>query len=170
MAKVPLLVVDDHDVLFESNVIDEFLDETHPPCLLPRDPLARARERGWIEAANDLFDAEWQYAHAIDEAGHAEGRDALEGIVDRLENEIVGPYFHGELGLVDIAFAPALHRLAIIERWRGVQPFVGHPRVDDWARLVASRDSVKKAASPGFEEHFVKVLAARGAWLARLVA
>jgi glutathione S-transferase len=40
--KVPVLKVDD-EILFESNAIAEFLDETVEPRLHPEDPIKRAR-------------------------------------------------------------------------------------------------------------------------------
>src|SRR5262249_14601697 len=52
--KVPLLV-GDGTPLFESNAINEFLDETIAPRLLPADPIERARQRAWVEFTNDLF-------------------------------------------------------------------------------------------------------------------
>src|SRR5215813_4768403 len=48
LGKVPLLKVGD-EVIFESAVILEYLEETQPNPLYPADPLARARHRGMIE-------------------------------------------------------------------------------------------------------------------------
>jgi len=53
LGKVPLLRVgaDEREaVLFESNVICEYIEETQPgPKLHPGDPLERALHRGWME-------------------------------------------------------------------------------------------------------------------------
>ena len=53
LGKVPVLVVTGEDgreeVLFESAVIAEYLDEVLEPKLLPSDPLEKARHRAWIE-------------------------------------------------------------------------------------------------------------------------
>ena len=46
--KVPLLMVD-QEVLFESNAIAEFLDETIKPRLHPEDPFKRAENRAWTD-------------------------------------------------------------------------------------------------------------------------
>ena len=46
--KVPVLWVGD-DVLFESNAIAEFLDETVEPRLHPENPVKRARNRAWTD-------------------------------------------------------------------------------------------------------------------------
>ena len=48
--KVPVLTVDDKVSLFESNAINEYLDETVEPRLHPADPVERARNRAWTEA------------------------------------------------------------------------------------------------------------------------
>ena len=44
--KVPVLKIGE-DILFESNAIAEFLDETVSPRLHPEDPIERARNRAW---------------------------------------------------------------------------------------------------------------------------
>jgi len=54
LGKVPLLRVDGGTVLFESAVINEFIDETTTPPLHPADPLARAQNRAWIAYASEL--------------------------------------------------------------------------------------------------------------------
>ena len=45
-SKVPVLKVDE-EILFRSNAIAEFLDETVPPVFIPSDPVERARNRAW---------------------------------------------------------------------------------------------------------------------------
>ena len=47
--KVPVLVIDGKDALFESNAIVEYLDEILPPRLHPEDPILRARNRAWTD-------------------------------------------------------------------------------------------------------------------------
>ena len=46
--KVPVLQVDGA-VLFESNAIAEYLDETLEPRLHPQDPIKRAQNRAWTD-------------------------------------------------------------------------------------------------------------------------
>ena len=48
--KVPVLVIDGKDALFESNAIVEYLDEILPPRLHPEDPILRARNRAHSHA------------------------------------------------------------------------------------------------------------------------
>ncbi|MBI3001038.1 MAG: glutathione S-transferase family protein [Deltaproteobacteria bacterium] len=55
--KVPVLV-DDDAVIYESAIIDEYLEEKFPePPLMPRDPTARARVRIWVDFCNTRLQA-----------------------------------------------------------------------------------------------------------------
>src|SRR5271169_2233810 len=47
--KVPVLRIDDKLSLFESNAINESLDETIAPPLHPEDPIERAVNRAWTD-------------------------------------------------------------------------------------------------------------------------
>ena len=73
LGKVPLLRVKDH-VLFESAVINEYLDEAHGDPMLPKDPLEKAASLGelmafrhegfWhcmdVKRDRDVLEALWQ--------------------------------------------------------------------------------------------------------------
>ncbi len=172
--KVPLLLVRDEDeatALFESSVINEYLDETLPPRLMPESPLERARTRAWVEVANDLFAQQYRLLVGPTEHDWNEGREKCDAIFARIEKELRGELFFGDaFGLVDVAFAPALHRFTIVERATGTEIFVGFPRTDAWARRVAERASVKEGVVPEFEARYLKSIRERGGWLSRLVA
>ncbi len=49
LGKVPVLKVDHKEILFESAVINEFIDDVTPGTLKPSDPLTLAKNRAWIE-------------------------------------------------------------------------------------------------------------------------
>ena len=54
LAKVPVLKVDG-DILFESAVINEYLDDITGGELQPKDSLTRAKNRAWIEFASNML-------------------------------------------------------------------------------------------------------------------
>lgn len=55
MGKVPVVVADG-DSLYESNVVNQYLDEVfESPRLLPEDPKERAYARIWMASADDDF-------------------------------------------------------------------------------------------------------------------
>ena len=56
LVKVPILVVDDQTVLFESAVIAEYINEIGNGGLLSNTPIDKARERAWIEFASASLD------------------------------------------------------------------------------------------------------------------
>ena len=55
LKKVPLLIVE-NQVIFESSVINEYIDEAFPVNQLhPKDLLLRAQNRSWMEFCNGIF-------------------------------------------------------------------------------------------------------------------
>src|SRR3954471_2724596 len=55
LGKVPILIIDNgKEVIFESTVINELLDEVTPPATLSKDPVIKAKERAWIIFADTL--------------------------------------------------------------------------------------------------------------------
>ena len=64
--KVPVLKVDD-TVLFESAVINEYLDEINPPSMHPGDALTKAHNRAWIEFSSQLNMNLFQWSVATEE-------------------------------------------------------------------------------------------------------
>ncbi len=148
--KVPLLLVDRDTALFESAVINEYIDETAPGRRLhPEDPLRRAHNRMWIEFASSLLGD--QYRLQIAPTGEEARRQlaALHEKLGRLEAELVkqrpGPWFNGsELSLVDTAVAPFLQRA----RWMAdiapdFDPVEGHPHMRAWQQALLALDSVR---------------------------
>jgi glutathione S-transferase len=164
--KVPVLVADGQP-LFESSAINEFLDETHPPRLLPEEPFERARQRGWVEVANDTLVA--QYAVLTAPAGSVAGAIAkLDPILDRLAAALAaGTIAENEFGLVQIALAPALHRFVIAEDVLGARLLERIPGVAAFARRTVARPSVTSTVAPDFAERFVASLVERGTSFAR---
>ncbi len=69
--KVPVLRVDDTVSLFESNAINEYLDETIAPRLHPEDPVARAINRAWTDYVPT-------FAESVTGMAYAERRGGLQ--------------------------------------------------------------------------------------------
>jgi glutathione S-transferase len=159
--KVPVLLADGRP-LFESSVINEFLDETLPPPLLPADPWQRASQRAWVEVANDLLATQF----AVLAAGSAEvdaARAKLEPVLQRFEEAVAsGAIDENAFGLVHVAVAPALHRFVVVEQRVGVRFLSKTPRLDALAHVLAARPSVASTVPADFAERFLDVFKARG--------
>lgn len=162
LGKVPVLEVGE-TVLFESAVINEFLDETTTPRLHPRDPLRRAHNRAWIEVGSQLLGDSYHMMVATDEAAALKAVEAVRDKLGRFEEQQVGPQFNGEdFSLVDAAVAPGLQRLTWCERVRPLGIFDDLPQVTAWRDALLVRPSVQRSTKPGLEELFVEYLKGRG--------
>ncbi len=146
--KVPVLV-DDGKVLFESCIINEYLDEKYPnPPLMPNDPYARAWGRVLIdygliylhapywalrgEMLKEEAKRDWK---VIDQK-----REMLQGLLQYLEIELADkPYFLGEISLSDIALVTRFFRMESY----GALPAPSLPRLDAWLQRMKARPSVR---------------------------
>jgi glutathione S-transferase len=171
LKRVPLLAVDGH-VIFESAVISEFLDESYPGRLHPRDVFVRAENRAWIEFGTECtFDAH-RLAVQPSEAEFLDAREALQRKLDRLEEAIrAAPFFNGsDFSLVDSAFAPMLLRLEYLEpSGLGVLDARRYPKIVTWKEHLLRRDSVRRATPPELQQRYCEFLEAKGSFVARLV-
>ncbi len=108
--KVPILIVD-NQVLFESQAICEYLDETQGTVrLAPADPILRARDRAWFGySSDDFFIPQYGLMTTDNATTYAEKRDQLAARLKRLEEELIGNWLSGDgsqFGLADAAIAP----------------------------------------------------------------
>ena len=158
--KVPVLKVDD-EILFESNAIAEFLDETVEPRLHPEDAIKRARNRAWTDFVPDFSAALNKIGYAISKESMEEGLAAAPKAISRLEGALAnergnnGPYFNGEnLCLVDAAYAPFLQRFAIVEGILNTGLLKDFPLVQAWSDALLADNTVTGAVPDNFPEEF----------------
>jgi glutathione S-transferase len=166
MGKVPVLVVDQKTPLFESAVINEYLDEITEPRLNPLDPLQKARERAWIEYGSEVFADFYRVYTAETEpefnAAVAEMFDDLQ----KLDSEVAGPWFRGaDFSLVDTSFAPLFLRLQLIPKLWNHEAWTGMPKVRSWADALIRHPVVRESCPPDFEAGMVDYVKASGDFL-----
>ncbi|MDH5377751.1 MAG: glutathione S-transferase family protein, partial [Gammaproteobacteria bacterium] len=157
LGKVPILQVNG-EILFESAVINEYLDEVTPPTLHPSDPLLKAINRAWIEFASDLIVTMYMISVADSEDMLDQQTHLLYGKLDTLEKQLATntPFFNGaDFSLVDAAFAPALLRIQLLDKHLGLDAFDGRPAVLAWTQRLVNRDSVKNSLTENFETKFL---------------
>lgn len=149
--QTPVLVTEGH-ALFESAVICEYLDETLAPVLLPADPLARARQRGWIAFASTLLDATGRLYSAADEAALHDATRVVRRRLEQLNAALGdGPYFDsGSFGLVDAALAPAFRYYDLFDAVLGPGLWAGLTRLARYRAALRERPSVAAVVVPDY--------------------
>lgn len=156
LGKVPLMRIPDGQgeaVLFESAAIAEYVDEAYPgPDLLPRDALARAKHRAWVEFASSLLGDIWRLETSKSHDVFAAACGSIAQKLVRLEEALgQGPYFADkDFGLVDAAFAPAFRYFDVFDAIGPTVSFAEFPKVAAWRKALAARPSVRDAVSPAY--------------------
>lgn len=155
-SKVPV-VRNGEDVIWESSVINEYLDELYPePPMMPREPARRAYARVWIDFANVKLMPTW-YKLFLAQAGPARAAlaDELRAHFRFMEFRglstlsAAGPYWMGaEVGLVDFTFWPWFERIGALQHYRGVGVPDDCTRLAAWMAAMAERPASKAIALP----------------------
>lgn len=141
---VPTLV-DRELVLYNSQVIIEYLDERFPhPPLMPVDPVSRAKTR----LALHRIDQDWYSQVQILESGDAKKVDKArkilrESLISSTEVFAFKPFFlSDDFSLVDCAIAPLLWRLPHY----GIElPAARTSHIADYAERVFERETFKSS-------------------------
>lgn len=130
LGKVPLLKVG-NDVIFESSVILEFLEDTQAPALHPADPLQRAQHRAFMEFGSSILSDLWIIETTPDAAVFEAKRKLVAEKFARMETVLgAGPFFSGSaFSLVDCVFAPAFRYFDVFDRYTDLRAFEGLPKV-----------------------------------------
>ncbi len=169
--KVPLLKVGD-DVLFESSVIVEYLEETQPKPLHPQASLSKARHRAWMEFGSTILGDIWIIETTPDKTTFHAKAKLLKEKFTRLENILnAGPYFAGEkFSIVDAVFAPVFRYFDVFDRILDLGIFEGLPKVQAWRKALATRPSVANAVVPNFKDLLRNFLRKQKGYMATLMA
>ena len=153
LGKVPLLQVGD-EVLFESSVIVEFLEDVTDHPMHPADPLQKARQRGWMEFGSSILADIWVVETTPDAAVLEQRLTILRDKFQRIEAALgQGPYFSGEsFTIVDAVFAPIFRYFDTFDRITDLGTFAGLSKTTAWRAALAHRPSVIAAVRPDYPD------------------
>jgi glutathione S-transferase len=173
--KVPVLRIDDRVSLFESNAINEYLDETIAPRLHPEDPVERAINRAWTDYVPTFASQATGVAYADTEADYNKAADGIPVPFERLEKALEkqggGPFFNGaKYSLVDAAYAPFLQRYVFLDRIRPLGHIEKFPRLKAWCDALMRRPSTHSFPEAEFEAMYREGVRRRNKWVSRFVA
>ena len=146
--KVPA-IIDGNAVLYESCIINEFLDEKYPsPRLMPAEPGPRAKARILIDFGLTQMDSVYTKLRMEMMKEEKErnqetvktAKDDIKKRLQRLEQELGDKdYLMGEFSLVDADLLPRFTRLEGF----GVLPDASLPRLGKYLQRMKERPSVK---------------------------
>ena len=153
--KVPALF-HDGQTIYESVIINEYLDEVFPdPPLMLEGPALRAKARIWNHYCNEyLMPDLYAVLRNRDRAKHSELAAKVAGRLQFVEREAFGvlsgkgPYWFGDqVSLTDLAWYPYFERLPAWTHWRGISIPEDCPRLIAWAKAMSGRQSVQSVAN-----------------------
>jgi len=146
--KVPVLV-DEDTVVYDSTIINEYLDEEYPnPMMMPEDSAGRARVRLLEDFADNSFTP--PAGMILAELHKPEGEQSTERVrkyqgevtrvIGRLEAVLAGKEFLvGDFSLADVAFVP---RVLALEQL-GIELDPRLENVAAWIARLRERPSVR---------------------------
>jgi len=155
--KVPVLN-DNNKYIYESLVINEYLEERYPqPALMPKDLYIRVQARIWSNYVNSEFvPVYYKLLICQDESQYPKLKEAIIKTLYFIEKGLTecseGPFWFGEkLTLADVNNYPFFERFITNEYYRGIQIPKDCHRLRAWIGVMKEQDSVKKTAnSPEF--------------------
>lgn len=157
MGKVPVLRVNEKTSVFESAVINEYIDETAGIPLMPKDPLQKALERAWIQFGSEVLMAMYQASMAKDQSEVDMKLTKLFTDLSKVEPILAnGPYFRGsEFSLVDTSWAPLFMRLFLSPQVESDSRWNEMPKVRKWAEALMTVPAVQDSVTPDFADQYV---------------
>ena len=149
--KTPVLI-DGAISVFESNLINEYVDERFPqPPLMPDGPKDRVEARKWIHYCDQALIPQLS---AIARAEPGDRGRVAAGLAERirwvetmvLDRQFVGPYFFGEcFSLLDIVFHTFFTTLDAIRTQRDDRGVTLPRGFVAWEEAIRARESIRFA-------------------------
>lgn len=171
LGKVPVLRVNGDAIIFESAVINEYIDEVFPRRLHPADPLQRALNRSWIEFGSACLTDIFRLINAKTAEKFEDIHTDLLEKLQQLEHTLgPGPYFNGaQFSLVDAAYAPLFMRLELVRELLEVYAKSEFPKVARWSEALLAVPAVQRSQAPHFSQLFYNMIRNRGGHLSSLL-
>ena len=147
--KVPVLI-DEGTIVYESCVVNEYLDEKYPePPLMPRDPAKRVKVRLFVDYDTNHLNPpfqkiRWELMRREEKRNPEiieEGKKEFLSLLPRLEQQVDEPYLVGEFSLADVTLIPRFLRVESL----GIFPDPGQPRLARWFARMKERPSVRSS-------------------------
>jgi len=169
LGRVPILQTGE-GVLFESQVIAEYLDEVTKGTMHPADAFQKARHRAWIEFGSATLAGIAGFYSAKTPEVFERNRVELRGRFERLEAEIAGPFFAGEnFHMIDGVWGTIFRYFNAFDKINDFGILSGLPKLASWRAALAARPSVIAAPPEGYDARLLEFVKTRGSHLTSLM-
>ncbi|MDN4502157.1 glutathione S-transferase family protein [Alteromonadaceae bacterium BrNp21-10] len=170
-AKVPVLIESNATVLFDSNVICEYLDEISSDSLHPKDVTEKAIHRAWIAFATEILDCIAKIIYRDNSCSCV--NNSLREITNKLQivESVLseGEFFAGcQFHLVDAVYATLFRYFDILGSLTTLELFSGVPRIRQWSEALLDRPSVKNAVPCNYNELLITFIKKRDSYISQL--
>jgi glutathione S-transferase len=171
LGKVPLLKLADSTVLFESQAINEYLDETEGPALQPESMVSKAQNRAWTDLISKITMSFGGYYYASDKLIMEDRLQTVKGYLAQLETSLDGgPYFNGPaFSLIDAAAAPLFSRIELLNQYHEIDLLAPHSRLTAWSQALLKHPSVKRVTTEAFQQQCLQVLKDKQVYIAQFL-
>lgn len=167
--QVPMLITEAGQALFESDAIVEYLDEVTAPLVPDLSPEQRALDRAWSYQASKHYLVQCSTMQSADQETLAERGAKLNKAFAKAEAQLGdGPYFNGaNLGNVDLAWLPLLHRAHLVEEHSGYDFLAQFPKVKAWQKTLSDTGLFSASVPEDFIARFGDFYLAERTFLGR---
>ncbi|MCE2573264.1 glutathione S-transferase family protein [Motilimonas eburnea] len=174
--KVPVMVVDGEQVLFESAAICEFINEIAVTNLHPSEPVSRAKHRGWMDFASGMLaNIAVLYSTQAQDV-YTNTLVTLRLKLEQLESEVnqdghfAGSRFH----LIDAIYASVFRYFEVLGQAGQcsdiMQLLAGLPKVTAWQKALLLRPSVQNAVTTDYPAQLLTFVARKNGVLSGKLA
>ncbi|HIB31251.1 MAG TPA: glutathione S-transferase family protein [Candidatus Thioglobus sp.] len=168
--QVPLLKVDDQ-IVFESSVITEFINDISSTSIHPEDVITKANNRSWIAFSSSIFDDLFGLVTGDEDKFNA-SKTSLFAKLEKLENaKGDGTFFNGEsFNMIDAALAPIFMRLAWMNEFTDNALSISEFKtLSAWSDAVLAVKEVQTSVIDGIDDVYYSNIEGREGHLSTLL-
>jgi len=154
--RVPALLFN-NDVLFESAVINEYIDESDGQRLQQKTAWERGKERAWISLVEELIFDQYRMLLADNETDFIAEKEKFISKLIVLGNKAGHDFFSDDsFGLLDAAIAPVFTRLKLMSciYQEVISSSSENNNLTNWIDSLVALDVVKESVVDDFETQF----------------
>jgi len=168
--QVPLLKADDQ-IIFESSVITEFINDISVTNIHPENVVQKANNRSWIAFSSSMFDDMFGMVVGDEEKFNA-SKSALFGKLKKLETvKNTETFFNGDsFNMIDAAMAPIFMRLAWINEFTdNALSLAEFTNLSAWSKSILAVETVKTSVFDGLDDVYYSNIEGREGYLSTLL-